>query len=123
MKGMLATVAAVLFAMAFSLGASAESIKKSVTLPNAVEVNGKTLAAGDYKVKIDTNGNNAQVTFLKNGKEVASAAAEVKTLAVKPNGTRVQMDTASSTPRLQEIDFSGTTTAIRFASNTATAGE
>ena len=123
MKGILATAAAVLFVMAFSLGASAETIKKSVTLPNAVEVNGKTLPAGDYKVKVDTNGNNAQVTFIKNGKEVASAPAEVKTLAVKQNGTQVRMDTASSTPRLQEIDFNGSTTAVKFASNMATASE
>ena len=99
MKGMLAAVAAVLFAMAFSLGASAETIKKSVSLPSAVEVNGKTLPAGDYKVKIDTNGSNAQVTFLKNGKEVASAPAERKTLSSKTGCTRIQMDTARSTTR------------------------
>jgi len=123
MKTILTTAAALLFAMAFFPGAAAETIKKSVSFPGAVEVNGKTLPAGDYKVKIDTNGSNAQVTFLKDGKEVASAPAEVKTLAVKQNSTQVQMNTAGSTPRLDEIDFSGTTTAVRFVGNTASAGE
>ena len=123
MRSISASAAALLFVITLSMAAPAETFKKSVTLPNAVEVNGKTLPAGDYKVKVDATGSSAQVTFLKGGKEVASAPAQLKVLPAKQNATQVQINTASSTPRLDEIDFIGTTTGIKFATNTASAGE
>ncbi len=123
MKRIFAVSAAFLFAMTLSIGALAETISKNVTLPQAVEVGGKTLPAGDYKVKVDTTGTTAQVTFLKGRKEIANAPAQVKQLSSKPFATEVQMNTATSTPHLDGIDFGGTTTAVRFTSETSSAGE
>jgi hypothetical protein len=123
MKRISALCAAVLFALTLSIGASAETIQKNVTLPRAMDVGGKTLPAGDYKVKVDTTGTTAQVVFLKGKKEVANTSAQVKTLPNKPFNTQIQINTATSTPRLDGIDFGGTTTAVRFTGENASAGE
>lgn len=124
MKRILTICSALLFAITLSVGAFAENLSKSVTIPNTVEVNGKTLPAGEYKVKVDTAaGSTAEVHFMKGRKEVASVPAQVKTLPNKPYATQIQVNNASSKARLDGIDFAGTTTAVRFAGDTASPGE
>ncbi len=123
MKRILTIFAASLFAVTLSVGALAENLSKNVTLPNTMEVNGKTLPAGEYKVKVDTTGSTAQVRFLKGSKEVASTPAQVTTLKSKPYATQIQVNHASSTPHLDGIDFGGSTTAVRFGSENASAGQ
>ncbi len=122
MKPIVATVAAFLFAMTLSIGASAEMISKTVTVPNTVQVNGKTLVKGKYKVKVDTAQANPQVEFLKGGKQVVTAPAQIKTLTYKPFDTEVEINHATSTPVLEEIMFGGTTTGVRFLSQSANVG-
>ena len=73
------------FALTMSVSAFAGSTKTdTVTLYHDAQMNGKTLPAGDYTVKCETTGSNAQVKFLKSGKEVASANGQAKTAHHRP---------------------------------------
>ena len=121
MKRVLTSVASFFFATSLSIAALAETQSKSLTLFNDVQVNGKTLPAGQYKVKVDSTGSTAQVTFMQGKKEVASAPAQLKPLANKQNSTQIQLNSANGKPQLDEIDFGGSTTGMSFAS--ATPGE
>ena len=58
-----------ILALTMSVAAFAASKSETVTLYNEAQVDGKTLPAGEYTVKCDATGSNAQVKFLKNGKE------------------------------------------------------
>jgi hypothetical protein len=123
MRRTLATIAAFLFVMTLSIAAFAENISKNVTIPNNVQVSGQNLPAGQYKVKVETTGSTAQVHFLKGNKEVVSAPAQVQTLERKQYDTAVEVNHATSSPQLDGIFFSGTTTAVRFNATSASAGE
>jgi hypothetical protein len=121
MKHILTVLFACLFAATLSLGAFAETQSKNLTLYNAVDVNGKTLPAGNYKVKVEETGTTAQVTFFKGNKEVASAPAQITPLAKKAGSTQVQVNNAGGSNHLDEIDFAGSTTGIRFTDVTTAA--
>jgi hypothetical protein len=109
--------------LTFSLTALAGTKSTNVTLSQDVTLNGTSLPAGEYVVKYDVNGSNAQVKFTKAGKEVASANGQVKTLAKKPFTNQVQLNSSGSTPSISEIDFGGKETAITFESGSASAGK
>jgi hypothetical protein len=112
--------------LTLSIGAFAASKSQSITLYNDAQVNGKTLPAGDYTVKCDTTGSTAQVRFIRNGKEVASASGQVKQLKNAPeNNQVVTMGGGSGPATISEIDFSNTKSAVTFESSTAmsTAGQ
>jgi hypothetical protein len=109
--------------LTFSLSAFAGSKSTNITLSQDVVVNGTTLPAGDYVVKYDVNGSNAQVKFTKAGKEIASANGQVKTLPKKTFTNQVQLSNSGGTPTISEIDFGGKDTAITFDSGSASAGK
>jgi hypothetical protein len=110
-------------ALTVSIGAFAKSKSESISLFQDVTVNGTNVPAGDYVVKYDIEGNNAQVKFTKNGKEIASANGQVKTLTKKPDRNQVQLSTAGDTRTISEIDFGGKDTAITFEGAGSTAGK
>jgi hypothetical protein len=89
-----------------------------VVLHNDAQVGGKTLPAGEYTVKCDATGSNAQVKFLKNGKEVATANGQVKQLASHPDHTQVITQDSGSAHTISEIDFSHSATGVTFDSGT-----
>jgi hypothetical protein len=115
----------VLFALALTLSVSAFAKPKSagVTLYHDATLNGTNLPAGEYTVKYDVEGSNAQVTFMQGKKEVASATGQVKTLANKPDANLVILDTSGNARSVNEIDFGGKETAITFASAGTMAGK
>jgi hypothetical protein len=115
--------ALLVLALAVSISAFAKSKSESVSLFQDVTVNGTTVAAGDYVVKYDIEGNNAQVKFTKNGKEIASANGQVKTLTQKPARNQVVLSTAGDTRTISEIDFGGKDTAITFQGAGEAAGK
>lgn len=98
-----------------SAGAFAATQSKSVTFDKAVQVNGTTVPAGDYKVKYDDSSSNAQVSFLQGKKQVATASGQVKDLGKKANQTAVIVRTGNSVPALEEIDFGGSAKGLTFA--------
>ncbi len=115
--------ALLVLALTLSVSAFAKPKSENITLYQDASINGTTLPAGDYVVKYDLEGNNAQVTFVKGGKEVASANGEVKTLTKKPDANQVIMDIAGNSRTISEIDFGGKDTAISFASGGSSAGK
>jgi hypothetical protein len=103
-------------ALMLSLSAFAKPKTESITLSQDATLGGTNLPAGDYVVKYDVNGSNAQVKFLKGSKEVASANGQVKNLTKKPGSTQVVLNTEGNTRSISEIDFGGKDTAISFES-------
>ena len=99
-----------------SLGASAKEKSESLTLYHDATVNGTNLPAGQYTVKYDVTGTNAQVKFMQGKKEVASATGQVKNLDKKPATSQVVLNTDNNARDISEIDFGGKDTAITFAS-------
>ena len=110
-------------ALTLSISAFAKSGSGYITLYQDATLNGTTLSAGDYTVKYDEDGANAQVKFMKGRKEVATVSGQMKTLAHKAESNRVVLSTAGSARDISEIDFGGKTTAITFQSDGASAGK
>jgi hypothetical protein len=110
-------------ALVLSLAVSAVAKPKSehLTLFHDATINGTNLPAGDYTLKYDVNGNNAQVKFMQGSKEVATAEGQVKTLPNKVNSSQVVLNNDSRS--ISEIDFGGKDTAITFGSPSTSAGK
>ncbi len=122
MNRMLARVALFVFAVTLTVSAFAGSKSESLTLFHDAQLNGKTLPAGEYTVKCETNGGVAQVHVLKGTKEVATASGQTKELGSRPEHNAVLLENGSGTPTISEMMFHDTTTAITFDSNAVTAG-
>src|ERR1700733_15225048 len=75
----------------------------SVEIPDTVQVGGTQLKPGNYKIEWQGTGPDIQVTFLRNGKTVATVPATLKTNDEQV--TQDQIVTASENKTLQEIDF------------------
>ena len=116
-------VRATLFVLALTMSitafAASNSKTESVLLYKDTQVNGKTLRAGEYTVKCETTGSNAQVKFLHNGKEVATANGQVKQLTSHPDHTQVVTQDGGSVATISEIDFAHSGTAVSFDSGTS----
>ncbi len=115
----LARVTLFILAVTMSIGAFAASKSQEVTLLHDAQLNGKTLPAGDYIVKCDATGSTAQVKFVKNGKEVASATGRVKQLANAPDHNQVITQDGNGSSSISEIDFSNNKTGVTFDSGTS----
>ncbi len=80
-----------------SLAAWAKSKSEaSVTLSDSVQVAGKQLPPGDYRIRWEGSGSNVQVTFLKNGKDVATASAKMEAKKNPYDSTAVLTKSAPS---------------------------
>jgi len=99
-----------------SIGAFAASKSQEVTLLHDAQLNGKTLPAGDYTVKCETTGSTAQVKFVKNGKEIASATGQVKQLANAPDHNQIVTQDGNGSSTISEIDFSNSKSGVTFDS-------
>ena len=78
----------------------------SVQIPSAVQVGGKQLEPGKYKVEWQGTGPEIQANFVRNGQTVATVPGTLRT-----NDTQVTQDdiviatTSANTQTLTEIDF------------------
>jgi len=115
--------ALLVLALTLSISAFAKSKSENISLFQDVTVNGTTVPAGDYVVKYDIDGNNAQVKFTQNGKDIATTTGQVKMLNKKPAQNQVVLNTAGDTRTISEIEFGGKDTAITFESAGAAAGK
>src|SRR5258708_19929247 len=75
----------------------------SVDISATVQVEGAQLKPGNYKVEWQGTGPDIQVTFLQNGKTVATVPATLKTNDAQ--GTQDQILTTSSHNTLIELHF------------------
>jgi hypothetical protein len=82
----------------------------SVDIPSTVQVGGTQLKPGNYKVEWQGTGPDLQVTFLRDGKTVATATATLKTNQV----TQDEIITDLENNTLHEIDFHRSKEALVF---------
>ena len=75
----------------------------SVDIPVTVQVGGTQLKPGNYKVEWQGTGPDVQVTFLRDGKTVATVPATLKTNDGQVTQDQIVTDSANKT--LSEIDF------------------
>jgi hypothetical protein len=106
--------------LSLSVGAFAKTKSTDIEIYRPTQLAGTTLAPGTYKVAVDTTGSTAQVTFSRNGKQVATATGQVVQLATKSQNNAVVTNTSSSVPTIDEIDLEGLQTGVSFASAAAT---
>ena len=110
-------------ALLLSLSAFAKPKSENVTLYHDATLNGANLPAGEYVIKYDVDGPNAQVKFMQGKKEVASATGQVINLSKKPATNQIVLDTGNNSRNISEIDFAGKDTAITFASSATAVGK
>jgi hypothetical protein len=104
-----------LLVLALTTSAFAASGAATVKLFGAAQVNGKSLAAGEYKVKWETNSPDAAVTFLQGKKAMATTHAKLvdRDQASRENAvvTRANSDGSES---IVEIRFQGKKSVLVF---------
>ena len=118
----LARFTLLVFALALSITAFAGNKSETITLYHDAQLNGKTLRAGEYTVKCNNTGSTSQVTFLRNGKEVASATGQVKPLSNAPESNQIVTQDGNGSASISEIDFAHSNNAVTFESATMSAG-
>ena len=102
-------------ALVFPLGALARDNAHSVDISDVVQIGSTQLKPGNYKVEWQGAGPAVQVSFLRNGKTVATAPGTLKT-----NDDQVTQDTiviertSADTSTLKEIDFGHQKAALVF---------
>ncbi len=115
MKSARLGVVIALFALLLPLSALAKDANKGkVNLASSAQVAGTQLQPGNYTVEWSGSGPAAQVKFIRNGKTVATTQGDVVQLKNKAPYDQVVLSTASGQNVVQEVDFSGKTTALRF---------
>lgn len=104
-----------LFALLLPLSALAKDTNKGkVNLASSAQVAGTQLQPGNYTVEWSGSGPAAQVKFIRNGKTVATTQGDVVQLKTKAAYDQVVLSTANGQNVVQEVDFGGKTTALRF---------
>ncbi len=113
----LARFTLVVLVLTLSISAFAGSKAQTITLFHDAQLNGKTLPAGEYTVKCNNTGATSQVTFLRNGKEVASATGQVKQLSSAPESNQLVTQDGNGSATISEIDFAHSNTGVTFESS------
>lgn len=75
----------------------------SVDIPTAIQVGGTQLKPGNYKVTWQGTGADTQVTFVRDGKTIATVPATLKTNDGQVTQDQIVTDSKNNT--LSEIDF------------------
>ncbi len=98
----------VLFALlAVSVGAFAAEGTGKMTLRAPAQLNGKQVAAGEYKVKWQGNGASVDVTLLNGKKAVANTTAKVKELQTPAPYDSVMYKQDGNGQAISEVQFGG----------------
>ena len=94
--------------------------KGNVAFADPVQINGKQIPAGEYRVTWEGDGPSVNLHILRNGKEVASAPATVKQLDSKAPGDAAESRSSSGGSReLTAIRFAGKTYELNLGSTTS----
>jgi hypothetical protein len=81
---------------------------------DAVQVGNTQLQPGNYKVEWQGTGPDVQVTFLQNGKAVATVPGTLKTNDAQVSQDAIVTDSATANRKLNEIDFGRNKEALVF---------
>jgi hypothetical protein len=103
-------------AMLFSLSAFArDKNERTVNLAYAVQVGGTQLQPGTYKVEWQGAGPDVQVSFLKNGKTVATVPGTLKTGDTQvTQDEQIVSDSTSANRTLNELEFGRDKASLTF---------
>jgi hypothetical protein len=88
----------------------------SVNISDAVQIGATQLQPGNYKVEWQGTGPDVQVTFLQNGRTVATVPGTLKTNDAQVSQDAIVTDNASANKKLNEIDFAHDKQALIFQS-------
>jgi hypothetical protein len=103
------------FALLFSLNALArDKNQHSVDIPDSVQVGTTHLQAGTYRVRWEGTSPQVQVTFIRDGKTVATVPATLKNDSAVVQDQIVVDPTSGSARALKEIDFGHQQQALVF---------
>jgi hypothetical protein len=124
MKSVRLTAVMALFALLLPLSAFAKDNNKGkMNLSSNAQIAGTQLQAGDYTVEWSGTGPAAQVSFLRNGKTVATTQGNVVQLKDRAPYDQVVISTNNGQNVIQEIDFGKKTTALRFGEGVQQSGQ
>jgi hypothetical protein len=115
-----ARVSVFLFALTMSIGAFAASKSQTLILAHDTQLNGATIRAGEYKVKVDMSGSTCVAKVMDGSKTVTTANCEVKQLDKKSSDNLIIENNAGGVPSISEMDFRNSTTAITFSPGSTT---
>jgi hypothetical protein len=105
----------VVLGLAVLLASSAfASNKGSLEVAESVEVNGQQLNPGDYQLRWDGTGSNVKVSFLKGGKEVAKASAQVVELEKPASYSSAVIDQSNGKASISMVRFAGKKYALQI---------
>jgi len=115
---------AVTAGLILGLALSAAAADKTISFNNAVTLNGTTLQPGEYKLNYTTTGTTTEVKILKGKNTLATATGEMVSLERAASDdaivTRVNDDGSRT---IQEIQFAGKKSAIRFGGESMDKGK
>ena len=106
------------FAVLVPLGAFARpKNERNVTFPDAVQVGSTLLKAGTYKIEWQGKGPTLRVSFLEDGKIVATSQGKMVEAKMPWDSDAIVTTNVSKKPMLEEIDFGGKTESLVLVSN------
>jgi len=88
------------------------SNKGTLSIQEAVEVNGQQIPAGNYQLRWEGNGPNVELAFMQGRKEVAKASAKVIQLDQASAYDSAVVDHSSGKATVSEIRFAGKRSAL-----------
>src|SRR5262245_4896811 len=107
-------VLVVLSILTLALSALAGENKGSFTLPSAAQLEGKNLAAGDYKVRWEGTGPEVQVTVLQGKHTIATIPAKLVERSEKARRNAVVLNGNGSQSQIIELQLAGKQAALVF---------
>ena len=122
MKSMVSMKTVMLFLL-FAFAASAfasDTGKGNFKISDPVQVNGTTLAAGDYTAKWEGSGPDVQLSIVRSGKTIATVPAKLVQLDQKASSDAAEYQTGASGNReLTALHFSGKKYSLQLGSTSA----
>lgn len=104
----------VLSILTLALSALAGENKGSFTLPSAAQIEGKNLAAGEYKVRWEGAGPEVQVTVLQGKHTIATIPAKLVERSEKARRNAVVINNNGSQSQIIELQLAGKQAALVF---------
>jgi hypothetical protein len=115
----LAKFAVLGLAVLLATGAFASN-KGTLSVQEAVQVNGQQLPAGDYQIRWEGSGSDVQLTFMRGKKEVAKTSAKVVELEQASQYDAAVVD-RSNGASLAQVRFAGKKFALAIGGSEASA--
>ena len=112
-----AAMLSLVFPLASMASTKTQEQKQKVSLMDKVEIAGKTLQPGNYQVEWQGNGPTVNVKFLKYGKTMLTAPAQLAQLQTPaPYSAVVENTQKNGAKTIQEIEWNHKREALKFGS-------